>query len=108
MTHLIPMEKFLIKVGRAMHNRMDLSPYWAQPYQCACGLTHRLSPADRILMQGFWRVVTPCPDNETHFSLIKIKMFSFKANSSLVYKTGTKIGSECEMQLLLAMLSMLR
>lgn len=108
MAQLVPMEKFLIKVGRAIHNRMDLSPYWGQPFQCACGFTHRLSPADRILMQGFWRVVIPCPDTENHFSLIKVKIFSFKANSSLVYKTGTKIESEYEMQLLLAMISMLR
>ncbi len=100
MMNHVPMGVFLSNVGRAMLNRMDLSPYFGQTYFCACGGVHSLSMFDQVLFQGFFKIVLPCPDDDTYLTLLKVKMFSFRRNSSLVYKSGTRIESELDKALL--------
>ncbi len=108
MKQLQPMDKFLSGVGTAMLNRMDLSPYYGQTYECACGDEHELSVFDRILFQGYWRVAIPCPEDETYLTLIKVKAFTFRRNSSLVYMAGTQVKSDMDAHLLSAVLKALR
>ena len=75
MVKLLPTEQFIESIGRAMKVRMDLSLYYGNQFECACGKEHKFDYRTKRLCQGYWRVVMVCPDDESHLTTVKIKMF---------------------------------
>ena len=75
MVKLLPTEQFIESIGRAMKVRMDLSLYYGNQFECACGKEHKFDYRTKLLCQGYWRVVMVCPDDESHLTNVKIKMF---------------------------------
>lgn len=79
MVTLLPMHEFLSSFGRAMNVRMNLSPYYGHSYECACGQTHPVEFYSELLCQGYWRVITVCPNDSNYLTNIKIRrIFIFK------------------------------
>ena len=105
---LLPLDNFLKSFGNAMHNRMDLSPYYGHWYQCACGGEHVMDSRTSLVLQGYWKVMAICPEDLTYFTNIKVQMFmmvKFKGFKSLC---GTRINTAEDQQLLMAVVDQLK
>lgn len=108
MVKLLPMTDFQISVGRSMHIRMELAPFYGASYECACGQEHILEPYSQILYQGFWRIVIVCPDDERYLTCVKIKMILMVKFTGLQSISGTRIKTDTDKLLLANLLAQLK
>lgn len=102
------MTEFQISVGRSMHLKMELSPFYGNLYDCACGQQHSLEFYSQILYQGFWRIVVECPDDPSYLTCVKIRMILMVKFIGLSSISGTRIQSDMDKLMIINLLSILR